>query len=512
MSDDAQKPKKPSLSEISHLFLSSVRDRQTDGAQRPQRTPPKRSDISIDLTPEEFAQVYGNGHAAPEATRKPVPISAIVGGHLNGKQFDWVKKYARHRANAIGRVGLIEMDASELRLMCFDPAAPPESAEGDSLPECIEPRQMIESLEEMNWDVEQWLLLLPNPRTPEARELLREVEHWVLLSTSDHDGVVSSYRMLKGLVETNRPRLTLAVLDAADDAEGDRVYQKLSSVCQQFMAWTLEAEPPVQDANQINEHLVLLYRPTRDKAQMATAPQWTAVSEFLATAKAARHAPAPAMPPMAAGEEEGLADVGEPRHLVADVIIPTDSAPVAPAPVAPQAEVEHMDAPIPIPMPIAPVAATISPAPVGDDRSIDDVIDLPGHDMSGQTILEAVLKKAAGTLVECPLRPPMCVEARLAVGRDRGIVLLVAAKQGLSDLRSISQAYRWLMENRELICMALPQFAIDAKQTPRLRLLVDRADLTADALHPMLQSEHVTIQSYRKLRWGERLGVFLEAA
>lgn len=169
-----------------------------------------------------------------------------------------------------------------------------------------------------------------------------------------------------------------------------------------------------------------------------------------------------------------------------------------------------MDAPIP--MPIAPAPVTMAPASVAGDHSIEDVIDLPGHDASGQTILEAVLKNAAGTLVECPLRPPMCVEARLAVSRDRGIVLLVAARQGLSDLKSVSQAYRWLMENRELICMALPQFAIDAKQTPRLRLLVDRADLSADALHPMLQSEQVTIQSYRKLRWGQKLGVFLEAA
>ena len=44
MPDDAQKRKKKSLSEISHLFLSSVRDRQTDGANPPRRMPPKRTD------------------------------------------------------------------------------------------------------------------------------------------------------------------------------------------------------------------------------------------------------------------------------------------------------------------------------------------------------------------------------------------------------------------------------------------------------------------------------------
>jgi hypothetical protein len=60
--------------------------------------------------------------------------------------------------------------------------------------------------------------------------------------------------------------------------------------------------------------------------------------------------------------------------------------------------------------------------------------------------------------------------------------------------------------------MALPQLVIDPQQTPRLRLLVDRADLSADILQPLLQSQHISVQAYRKLRWGQKLGVFLEAA
>jgi hypothetical protein len=496
MSDDSQKPKKRSLSEISHLFLSSVRDRHTNGTQRPQRTAPKRSDMTIDLTPEEFAQAYGTTDPAAEPQRRSVPITAVIGAHLNGKEFDRVKEYARHRAGVIGRVGLIEMDASELRLMSFDMAAPTAPAETETQTECAEPRQMAEALEEMNWDVEQWLLLLPNPRTPEAKALLREIDHWVLLSTADHDGVVSSYRMLKGLAESARPQLTLAVLDAEDDADAGRVYQKLSGVCQQFLQWTLEAEPPVQPTDSVSEHLVLLYRPTRDKAQLAISPQWAAVSEFVAAAKAAQQDTTEAQAMLTETPDETVIE-SESRQLVADVVIPTAAAkPIAVVP------------PAPMPQAIAPAPATVASLP----NAIDDVIDLPGDDASGQSILVAVLRRAGNTLIECPLRPPMCVEARLAVGRDRGLVLLIAASQGLGDLRIISQAYRWLSENRELIGMALPQFAIDSKQMPRLQLLVDRADLSADALHPMLQSEHVTLQAYRKLRWGQKLGVCLEAA
>jgi hypothetical protein len=502
MADES--PKKRSLSEISHLFLSSVRDRQTNGASRPARTPP--SDVSIDLTPEEFARVYGDGAAqTAEGQHKPVPISAVIAAHLNGKQFDRTVEYARSLAGRLGRIGLIELDASELRLMSFEPAD--QTGASDAEPhtlECVEPRQMIEAIQEMNWDIEHWLLLVPNPRTPEARAILREIDHWVLLSTCDHDGVVSSYRMLKGLAETHRPLLTLSLLDATDDAQVTRVFQKLSGVCQQFLEWPLDFEPAVSAGLGISEHLVLQYRPTHDKAQLAAAPQWAVVAEFIASAKIAEAA---AVQAQAAASEARVdsspvsAEVtsSERSQLIADVVVDdAESIPPEP-PVAP-----------PIVLPIQ--AAAPAPAPAAVDNAFDDVIDLPGKDVSGQSILAAVLGKMTGELIECPLRPPMCLEARLAVGRDRSIALLAVASQGLHELQFIGQAYRWLKENRELIAMALPQFAIDAHQPPRLRLLVDRADLTADVLQPMLQSEHITVQAYRKLRWGQKLGVFLEAA
>ena len=498
-----ESPKKRSLSEISHLFLSSVRDRQTGGASQPKRTPP--TDVSIDLTPEEFARVYGQGEGqASDSQHKAVPISAVIAAHLNGTQFDRTKQYARSLAARMGRVGLIELDASELRLMCFEPA----EQGGDSEPEpqtleCVEPRQMIEALAEMNCDIEHWLLLIPNPRTPEARTILREIDHWVLLSTCDHDGVVSSYRMLKGLAEGHKPLLTLSLLDATDDGQVTRVFQKLSGVCQQFLDWPLDFEPPVAAGAEASEHLVLLYRPTHDKAQLAAAPQWAVVAEFIASAKIAQAAAAQAQKDAQSDQfdaEHPSAQItsGEKSQLIADVIVnDTESAPPEP----------------PLPSPIAlPMQNVTAPVNSKNDDTFDDVIDLPGGDVSGKSILAAVLGKMAGELVECPLRPPMCLEARLAVGRDRSIALLAVASQGLRELQFIGQALRWLKENRELIAMALPQFAIDPHQPPRLRLLVDRADLAADVLQPMLQSENVTVQAYRKLRWGQKLGVFLEAA
>ena len=127
-------------------------------------------------------------------------------------------------------------------------------------------------------------------------------------------------------------------------------------------------------------------------------------------------------------------------------------------------------------------------------------------------MLSAVLRQNNGNYVECPVRAPMCSEVRVAVSRDRGIVLFAVAREGLGDLRSIGHAFRWVSENRTLLGMALPQFAIDTNQSPRLRLLVDQSDMAADLLQPVLQSEYVTVQSYRKLRWGGRTGLLLDAA
>jgi hypothetical protein len=161
---------------------------------------------------------------------------------------------------------------------------------------------------------------------------------------------------------------------------------------------------------------------------------------------------------------------------------------------------------------------TIAPAATSADANVSDVIDLPTEDDApaagggSASIITAVIRNAAGGLIECPVRPPMCPEAHLTIDRDRQLVLLAVAGEGLGELRTIAQAYRWLMENRALVAMALPQFAIDALRSPRLRLLVDHSDVSAELLQPMLQSGNVTVQAYRKVRWGGKMGLLLNAA
>jgi len=188
------------LSEISHLFLSSVRDRQTNGAARPQRTPPQQQpqqqspqpraatparDV-MDLTNEEIRQVFDAhdvAHPAQPESRSSIrsfddngnnlpPATAVIASHLNGSQRQRVREYAAHLCKSGERIGLIEIDASEFRLSCFELGSGPSAAES-SVCDQLDGRRMSEALEEMSWDVDRWLVNLPNPRLPEARMLLR---------------------------------------------------------------------------------------------------------------------------------------------------------------------------------------------------------------------------------------------------------------------------------------------------------------------------------------------------
>ena len=259
---NSQPPRRdPTLSEISHLFLSSVRDRQTGGnASRPQRTPPGKAPVqhqpprqehAIDLTPEEFAEVFGNTDGAQyqsseQSAREPAEsaphVTAIIAAHLNGHQSERVKEYAAHLCKSGERIGLIELDASEFRLSVFELGSQqPNGAETAIINE-LDGRRMSEALAELSCDVDRWLLSVPNPRLTEARALLRHVNRWTVLATCDHDGVVSCYRTLKGLADLHRadpdheghtiPTLSLALLDAHDELVAMRVFRKLSGVPQ----------------------------------------------------------------------------------------------------------------------------------------------------------------------------------------------------------------------------------------------------------------------------------------
>jgi hypothetical protein len=518
-----EEQKKKSLSEISHLFLSSVRENATGGA-KPRRIPPggdrlasrsvepasPRSAMSIDLTPEEYARVISESETSEPVENPPYgPVSAIICSQFSGHQMDRAKEYARHLAAGGDRVGLIQVDVNECCVICFETAGAEPTSVNESVV-ATNPRQMSEALEELAWDVDRWLLLLPSPRLPEARGLLRKVDHWVLLSTCDHDGVVSCYRAIKGLAELPRPRLTLALLNAADQVEAGKVYRKVASVCEQFLNWKMEAEPAVEPTDSVIEHVAMSFSPSRDRSEAGVGPQWELVHEFLTRAQAQSAQTPEANPAI----EEAESEIEQIEAEVESFRSRPIAEPVTDRIAEPEAEIESAVEfqPKAEPM-IKPVIKSTHPAPA--ETAIDndsDVADLPGGEVTEAAVLAAVMNKSASGLVQCPIHPPACPQAALAVGRDRRLVLLAVARKGLGELRAIAMAYRWVIENRPLLSMALPQFAIDAHAHPSLKLLVDRADAGADLLLPMAEQGNVTVQTYRKLRWAGKTGLLLEAA
>lgn len=521
-------PTRP-LSEIGHLFLSSVREKQIGNAPRPVRVPPQAQaraagtpavGPSDELTPEELAEVGAEPAAAAPGERPQhagIPVTALIVQHLNGKAPQRVREYARHLAANGQRVGVIQADGSEVVLMRFERSIEPN--EGDPQPadvmEHFDSRLVTEAMEEMSFDLDRWLIVLPNTRCNESRSLLKEIDHWVVLSTCDHDGVVSCYRSLKGLAEIHQPRLTLSLLDTASPVVAERVFQKLNNVCLQFLGIELRNEGMVRPTRAVAETVVVHCRVSHDKGQLAAGAQWLALSAFIAKLKVQQAMSAIAgekldgSPSPAQGSASSAIDPETPEELQE---LSSDQ-PEPAMNLRPQPESRAQDGLPPVPPPMVMRASftdsELAPQPPAE---LDEVIDLPGDTASEDAIISAVLGHARGQMIECPVRPPTCPQARLAVTRDRGLVVIAVAQKGLKELRAIAQAYRWAAENRSLIAMALPQLAIDPHRHPQLTLLVDHADAAADSLATMLQSGTVTIRSYRKLKWGARTGLLLEAA
>jgi hypothetical protein len=455
-------PKRP-LSEISHLFLSEIRARQPGGPRPMRVAPPRGEDISVDMTPEEFAASLDAEPTPVDATPEPTPhskpacVSVVISAHLLEQSAPSVRQYARQLAAEAGHIGMIEADGAEFTVTCFEkdggPAASTVSVEVQDA------RKISEVVNELAFDVDRWLICLPNARTPQTRELLRAAPHWVMLTTADHEGVVATYRALKGLSELGRRRVSLVVLDARDEAHADAVFRKLDAVSRQFLHCGLETGSLLRPAQNITEHSLLHCRQAGDRTGSGPDFQWRIIRELMTNATG------PTLQPKSEQSQAMKLNIPENQKMPAV------------------------------------------------DNTLPEVIDLPG-DASERSILDAIIRQggADGRWVTCPIHPPMCPEALLAVGRDQRLMLLAVAGRGLGQLLSIGQAHRWMSENGELIRMALPQLAIDATLTPAVTLLVDHNDLSAEVLQPLLQTGTVTVQAYRKVKWGAKTGLLLEAA
>ena len=505
------------LSEISHLFLSSLRQ-QAGGPDRarPVRIPPGG------MKPADLPTPAGE---LPEVSPTRKRVTAVFGAHLNGGNLvESTLAYAASLASEGSRVGIAWLDASEFRIQLIECGIAEPSADDPEVNEQLDDRQMTDGLHELNHDVDRWLLVVADPRRPEARELMTRCDDWTMVGTCDHDGIVGGYRTLKGMAESaGRSPLAIAFTDALDDDQATRAFAKLAGVCRQFLDWDVTQEVLASDVEDAHAQTVLWCRGSHDKGQLANAPQWRVMQQFLeltpdAAADAAHYGTADDAGDDAI-EQSLRAELSETQTTDGtDAMIKTPSFSTTESSFAAN---QPMSIP-PLARPMAPAAvesssppamAAMSPmsiAPAAAPMTIDatnDVIELP----EGASVLSVVLKGGSG-LLATPITPPMCPSATLAVGRDRGLVLVAEAGSGLAGMEAIAAAVRWLDDSKQLIVMAMPQLAIDAAVATRVELLIDHADRSAEGLRPLLGNSRITIRTYRKLRWAGRTGLLLDAA
>jgi hypothetical protein len=480
-----------SLSEISHLFLSGMRERQNAGAApRPTRKPPL-SMMSVDLAPEEFEH--------KQSLDERPSLSAVLGHHLGGAAVARVRDYARYSALASGRVGLIELGDDGIRLTYFD-ASPlgKRDSEGKAtpidVPASVSPldgKRIAEALEEMSWDIERWIVFLPGGAKSEiARHLLETIDHWTILTSADDEGIVSAYRALKGIGDSGSATLTMSVFNADDESHGAQAHRKLAGASKQFLGKHIDFEGRVTATENVSEHVVLWCRasgPTQDhwNAVMNLAQETDAQVEVEVNREAEHKKPAD-------GNPQAFPECQSP--LAAD--------PVAKEPVIsiPQQEEPQMK--------ITP--ETIAPS-ISRDNIQDEVFDLAAGSDEAESIVATILRNES-QWIAAPVKAPMHESATVAVDRDGRLLLAAAAGSGLADLPLVSKAFAWLTENRSLVRLAMPQMNIDARTLPRLVLAVDQLDATGGKLATLLQGADVTVRTYRRLRWGEKTGLLLEAA
>lgn len=616
------------LSEISHLFLSDLRS-------GPDRTPPRRTppgaepadppqaapqaapraeppapvphafadesvtgsdeeddyhgDESIDLTPDEFAdlvaQQFGGSASGAElgdeADREGQPhargtrhprVCAVIGARLNGT---FVRRSCQYAASLCETkeetVGVVVVEPDRLRVLGVSSTG---NTDAEKPEEISDVEGLRAAFNELQCDIRQWLVVLPDPHLPAARRLLGRLEQWVLLATADHDGVVSSYRTLKGLCELpvgddecpegrshhEGPRIMLALLDAPNATEAHRHARKLVGVCKQFLDLELAAGqsgPPAGAVSHSAGHATQEILVSRlESAEMARAI-WAVVENALcdssvvsrvdhqhASIGQAQSSSTPPTPPAAMFDSRQTSSSQQSAPVVDSRFIPPIAHPVD----RPQAN-RHESAPqrthqsraaaaaqgnpkpqsvrrqlideIRIPDIARPVGSTRqqadAPTPPTDETSrpaatpaqrvttSDEVIDLP----AGSGVADVVLDRLE--VVTTPIVPPMLPGGKLCVDREGGLMLIAAASPGLNDLGVIGRAMTWVAESRQLLTMALAQYRLSSADV-RLHLLVSHADADADALRPLLGTGRVSVQRYRRLTWGGRCGVLLEAA
>ena len=563
------------LSEISHLFLSDLRSLNGSGRTPPKRTPPggtppRRPDETIDIAPAEM-----EGAGDDDVPHVP-PVQAVIGARLNGALIRRASEFAASlgATRPVGLV-LVE-DATVRLLSVTAGSGADEGAPGGPLvvstaaalrdaviemgcdldrwlvvvgdPRCQHARRLLAAIDE-------WVLLTvaQHEGVIAGYRTLKGLCDLPMGEPGEDGGATIA-----------TPHVTVAMLDATSDADARLHAKKLIGVCRQFLKVDIRDpddldEPKATGAmfaprSSVGAHavreVVIAALPASGSAEL-----WPTLGSILCPGAAAQ---APHLSPEDTEGDFAMFDAAQPtprpmpEFNIPSIALPPSQRPMASRAVAdewvPQqalnaaeevSEVQRrmidlievpdvarppepqgrprgpQGQPVPAtnaaPAAVVPPPAAVAPAPVSAEPAgrfggEDEVLDLP----LGASVADAVLTRMG--VAATPLVPPMLAGGRLCVDRSGELLLVAAAAPGLTDLPSIGRAVTWANDNAQLIGMALAQYRLAQNGTVGLHLLVSRADANAEALRPLMGTGRVSVQSYRRLTWGGRCGVLLDAA
>ncbi len=498
-------PSQSGISEISHLFLSAVRQMHTGPGGPPKRTPPsaapveKASGVLFQTTRDVTADLLA---AAPSASVGPSTAWLLCGeGGVGG---DWKPAAAAWLASQVvagtaERGALIVIEPRQVHVQLT-------AAAGEELlaPETLPMSGWSAALAELREDVRYWCIVdLRTAATVASAKPWTACHQWIVWTAPGDAGVVSAYRTLKASAAGIE---VPEILIARDKANAEAGVERLREVTERFLSrrveWLdIDPLPPFHDVEPLPQLTAILTSGpvspadidsiARQVAEMAIPPAGGAVSPIV-----------PRMPPPSV------------------VVAPT--APAAP----PVISVAIPAGPLPHHV-ARPVSTSESTGKVDDDVAVqppasdssqsENVLSVVecGPDKSGRHVVVALAGQStfngSGALRLLDVAVPGMTEARLAVGQAGRVAVVVVATDFATTLAQAGGAMQWLSRSITLLARAFPGLSIDGRQSPELVLLDEGGKLAGIAGMGLLAG-NVRIQRFSRIKWGDRTGVVLLAA
>ena len=408
----------------------------------------------------------------PETLRLPLVQTALLDHSTAGSYrvlLEAAKLLAAQHKTAIGIIG---RDECVLRLsrvdggsrQKFKPTAIPAKQGALDV-------QLARQLFALRQTVDHWLIAVPRLGLDLSRKMLEAAPDWLLVSATDNDAVIASYRLLKGVcsLPNSREASIRLLLQTPDRPLAGRIHARLNNAAQEFLQQELSLIAPsgVAEAHvePIAEFSVVAH--DGDDSEIA----WLAVLEFLRDLQnidPEEDEREPAEGPI----ERAAAPQSVPESQLCDELSSVCAAVVAEVETAEPPAAKQEPAPprpaAPVPQPV--VAANIPAAakPVAQNGAGISVFEGPAS--PELAALRNSLADLVPDAVFLDARPPHDAASLLAAERDGTLHVWLLADN--ADLTSWGSLWQWVHDHRQLISLTRPDLALRADSPVSMHLIL----------------------------------------